>query len=646
MNMRNDRQLMMALCVLWAALAAQAQTTYKWRADIGSGNWSDESKWDPTGVPGLSNTANFREPQTEPFTVSFTSDASAKLLFGSQTPSKPVVVTFDLNGHTLTHTNGALEVYYATDWTILNGTLWSHPTAGILNVGYFQGNWVPKVTVGSGATYLYNGNSYIQVASRSDGEMVVKDGGVLITQPSARTDAIRLGHTTGTGYTNYTARLTVAGEGSVWSNLAGSVLLANYPLATAELVVTNGGRVVNNGGSLRIASTTNVTASMLIASGGVVDARSATDYLSVGHSSTGTVTVTGTGSVLLPSENYACYLGYTADAGNGTLIIEDGGLVEKKGGSFGLVLGNADNAFGKVVVRNGGMLRWAGGQGTVAVGGYGSSAGSVGEFEVTGVGSRVILGEFPIGPTRGNATVTVSDGGTLECFRTAYIGRINTNSVSSHNGLAKLIVTGTGSVLKKSALTAVDLPGASVSTTMSLGVGGCGFAGWTEAGLLYYITGGVPGVYGPGGRGEAVIENGGLVDLNGYIGVYSNSLLRIDGGRMQSARIGLETNAVLNAVLRAGDANGTALMTASTEVRLWGPTLSVERGEDFVAVPGDVYTLISGPLHASINRFTYDGAVLQDGDLIKAGGATFKVGYTSNAVTLTVRQTGTMIRVL
>lgn len=646
MNMRNERQLMMALCVLWAALAAQAQTTYKWRADIGSGNWGDGDKWDPTGVPGLNDTANFREPQTAPFTVSFTSDASAKLLFGSQTPSKPVVVTFDLNGHTLTHTNGALEAYYATDWMIVNGTFWSHPTAGILNIGYFQGNWVPKVTIGSGATYLYNGNSYIQVASRSDGEMVVKDGGILVTQPSAGTDAIRLGHTTGTDYTNYTARLTVAGEGSVWSNLAGSVLLANHALATAELTVTNGGMVVNNGGSLRVGAGTAGRASVLIASGGVVDARVATSYLSIGHGTTGTVTVTGTGSVLSAPDGFSCYAGYTSGTGNGTLIIEDGGLVEKKGGSFGLVLGNADNASGKLVVRNGGLFRWAGGQGSVSVGGLGSSVGSVGELEVTGVGSRVILGEFLIGQNRGNALVTVSDGGTLESFRTAYIGRINTNSVSSHNGLAKLVVTGTGSVLKKSALTAVELPDASISTTASLGVGGCGFAGWTTAGLLYYITGGVPGVYGPGGRGEAVIEDGGLVDLNGYIGVYSNSLLRIDGGRMLSARIGLETNAVLNAVLRAGDANGTALMTASTEVRLWGPTLEVERGQDFVSVPGDVYTLISGPLNATINRFSHDGAVLQDGDLIKVGGTTFKVGYTSNAVTLTVRQTGTMIRVL
>ncbi len=157
---------------------------------------------------------------------------------------------------------------------------------------------------------------------------------------------------------------------------------------------------------------------------------------------------------------------------------------------------------------------------------------------------------------------------------------------------------------------------------------------------MYYST------HGPGGKGEVVVENGGLVELNGYIAVYSNSLIRIDGGRTQSKYIGMETNAVFQAVLRASDANGGALMTATDQVRLWGATLELERGSDFTPVPGDVYTLIEGPLHATINRFSWNGAPLQNGDIVKVGGTTFKVGYTANAVTLTVRQVGTVIRLL
>jgi hypothetical protein len=229
-----------------------------------------------------------------------------------------------------------------------------------------------------------------------------------------------------------------------------------------------------------------------------------------------------------------------------------------------------------------------------------------------------------------------------------YVGRINTNSVSYHNGSAKVIVTGAGSVLKKSALTSAELPNSSLSATTSLGIGGCGFQGWNNNGLLYYSS----GTYGPGGKGEVVVANGGLVVINGYIGVYTNSTLRIDGGRTQCARIGFETNAVLNVALRAGDANGTALMTATTdpllsaEVRIWGAKLEVELGQDFAPVAGDVYTLISGPLNATINRFTYGGAVLEDGAIIQVGGTSFKVGYSATEVTLTVRRTGTMIRIL
>jgi T5SS/PEP-CTERM-associated repeat protein len=643
MKLRISGTCVAVTIIMWTALAAQAATAY-WKADSGSGDWSDTNKWSTLAVPGISDTASFTLQQSAPFTVSFTADAASKLSLSSTDPAKPLVATFELNGHTLTHTNATLDVQRAVDWTILDGTLWSHTTAGTLNIGYYQGDYVPKVTIGTGATYLYNGTTYLQVGSRSAGELVVQDGGKLVTQPSSGTEALRIGVTTSSadGYTNYTASLSVIGSGSVWSNLLGSILLSTHKLATAELTVTNNGAVVHNGTTLMVGNTTGANASMTVVSGGMVDARLATSYLSIGNNGTGTVTVAGAGSQLLVSTNQNLYLANLANASQGTLIIEDGGLVEKMVGSHNIYIGYKDNATGRVIVRDGGVLRWAGKFGGVVVGSVGSAEGSTGELTVTGATSRVILGEFTVGATRGNALVTVADGGTLEIFRTMYVGRIATNLVSSHNGLAKVVVTGAGSVLKKSALTVAELPDATISATTSLGVGGGGFSGWDNDGLKYYSL----GTYGPGGKGEVVVENGGLVDLNGYVAVYSNSTLRIDGGRTQSGYIGIETGAVFNAVLRQGDANGTALMTASTEVRLWGATLAVELGTDFVSVPGDVYTLISGPLHTSINRFSFNGARLQDGDVIQAGGTTFKVGYTANAVTLTARQTGTMIRVL
>jgi|GEM_PF-2452261 len=646
MKPKREQTLALVIVGLVAAGPVARAASYTWTADIGDGAWSDTDKWTPAGVPGAADTAWFTAEQTSPFTVSLTGDVSAKLSLGSSNAAKPMVVTFDLNGHTLTQTGGTLDAHRGLDWTLLDGTLYLGLDAGSFTQGYYEFAVTPKITVGAGALLHYNPTNtatYMQIGSRSAAEFVVRDGGRLVTQSAASTGLV-LGNSTSAEYGNYTTRLTVTGEGSVWSNRTGTVLLANHAKATAELRVEENARLVHEGSTFTVGAVSGANASLTVASGGEIDARLAKNYIVVGQNGTGTVTVTDA-LVSLPTNN-AFYLANTANTSSGALIIENGGRVEKRVGNHSLYIGNRDGTTGRLSVRSGGELWWVGGMAGVAVGGQGTAAGPTAEFEVTGTGSRAIVGELPIGQTRGYATVTVSDGGILECFRTMYVGRINTNSVSSHNGLARLVVTGAGSVLKRTALTIDDLPGSTISATTSLGIGGCGFQGWTLTGLSYYANSGVPGVYGPGGRGEAVIENGGLVDLNGYIGVYSNSLLRIDGGRMQAARIGLETNAVLNAVLRAGDANGTALMTASTEVRLWGPTLSVERGEDFVAVPGDVYTLISGPLHASINRFTYDGAVLQDGDLIKAGGATFKVGYTSNAVTLTVRQTGTMIRVL
>ncbi len=662
-----NRQRMMMAVFAGAALSTFA-TDYYWRTDAGSGNWNDTSKWNSsTGVPGAGDLASFTEEQTAPFTVSLTNDVTAGLVLGTVNPLKPVVATFDLNGYTLSHSHPtvSIDAKRALDWTVLDGTLLSEGAVKALNIGYYQGDWVSKVTLGAGAVYLNSGNIYVTVGSRSAGELVLRDGARLVTrQPGS--EALRVGSSTEVGYTNYTARMTVTGAGSVWSNQAGTIYLSTHPLAKAELNITDGGAVVHNGSSFVVVNSTNATAelnittngslthnggyfyvgggaganaSLNITSGGLLDARGATNYFAIGNNGTGTVTVTGTDSRLLVGTNVI--MANIAGTSDGTLIIEKGGLFERTNAfNFTMYLGNKDNAAGRVIVRDGGQYRWVGGQGAIRMGGQGSAEGSTGELIVTGATSRAIIGEVAAAPIRGNGLVTVAGGGTLEIFRNIYFGRIYTNTVSSHNGVAKLLVTGAGSVLKKSALTAGDLPGAAISVNTSLGVGGCGYQGWTAAGLLY-ATG-----YGPGGKAEAVIENGGLVSLNALIGVYSNSTLRIDGGRTESATVGFETNAVFNAVLRAGDANGSALMTASSEVRLWGATLDLDLGADFTRRGGDVYTLISGPLHATLNRFTYNGSRLQDGDVIEAGGTAFKVAYTADAVTLTVRQTGTLIRVL
>jgi T5SS/PEP-CTERM-associated repeat protein len=640
---------LVAAASVWAAFSAQAATYYNWRTDIGGGNWNDTAKWSPTGVPGFSDTAAFTNPQSAPFIVSFTNDVSSKLSLGSTEPAKPAVVTFDLNGCRLTQTGGTLDAHRALDWTLTDGTLYMGLDAGNFYHGYYQtNNFKPKVTIGAGGVLIYNPTNtttFVSVGTRSDASFVIQDGGRLITQP-AGADALRVGHTSTAGYTNYTATMTVAGSGSVWSNFSGSIQLSTHGMATAELNVTDGGSLVHTGSTFLVASATGARASMTVSSGGVVDARLSSSYLAIGNSGTGTVTVTGAGSKLLLSTNNFI-LANTVNASEGTLIVENGGFVEKADNkSFTCYIGYRDGATGRVIVRGGGELRWVGGSGNTLVGGVGSAAGSSGELTVTGAASRVILGELPVAQTRGAGLVTVSGGGTLEAYRQVYVGRIATNSVSSHNGLARLVVTGTNSVLKRTVLTSAELPNSSFGSTTSLGIGGCGFQGRNSSGLLYY-----PG-YGPGGKGEAVIENGGLVALNGYIGVYTNSTLRIDGGRTQSARIGLETNALLNVALRAGDANGAALMTAATdpllsaEVRIWGAKLAVELGQDFKPVAGDVYTLISGPLHATLNRFTYGGSVLQDGSLLQVGGTRFRVSYANNAVKLTVRPSGTMIGVL
>ncbi len=647
MNMRNKRQLVVVVTMMWMALAAQGANRY-WKENSGDGVWSDAANWDvlPTSV----DRAYFNKLQTDPFTVNFTADASAGLLLGCGDAAKPVKVAFNLNGHTFTHTGKNLLAHCAVEWTIKNGTLWTPPTTSTSFImGYSPMAYTSKVIIGVGATYLFSGPGIFQVGSQSASELVIQDGGKLITEGSNTRREVGTGATgdwpAGTPKDlEYTARITVTDNGSVWSNLVGNITLSSHARATAELNITNNALLVHTGKEFCIADAPGANASLNIASGGVLDARLASNSMRIGYNGTGTVTVTGSGSKLLTPTNQVLYLGNTDNASQGTLIIENKGLVEKMYGNNTISLGAADNTTGRLIVRDGGLLRWAGGYATVYVGGSGLAEGSTGELIVTGATSRAIFGGLSIATTCGNGLVTVAGGGTIECFRPMYVGRFSTNSVQSYNGSAKLVVTGTGSVLKKTALTTIDLPGAKLMS-VSLGVGGCAFTGWNNSGMKYYSEGSIG--HGPGGKGLATIENGGRVEIDGYFAVYSNSTLRIDGGRTHSGQIGLETNAVLNAVLRQSDANDIALMTANGEARIWGATLVIERGTDFTPIPGDVYTLItSGSLNENIKRFSYNGATLQDGDLIEVGGTTFKVGYTATDVTLTVRCVGTLITIL
>ena len=318
-------------------------------------------------------------------------------------------------------------------------------------------------------------------------------------------------------YTNYPSKLTVTGSNSVYSNLLGSILLSTKKHSTAELNVTDNGLLVHNGAYFFVGEAVGGNGLLNISSGGVVDARLTTQYMSIGRHGTGTVSVTGNGSKLLAPGEKNVILGYSANTSQGTLIIENDGVVEKSGTTGNLYVGYSTNTTDQLIVRDNGVLRW-GGSGTVYVG-FNKSQG----------------------------LVSVESGGLVE------------------------------------------------------------------------------------------VENGDFV-------VYSNSTLRIDGGRIQSVKSDLQSHVVFNAVLWQGDANNTALMTASGEGRIRDAVLTVEKGADFVYKPGDVYTLMTAsPLHATYNRFAYDGSVLQDGDIIDVGGTIFKVGYTANTVTLTVRQTGTLI---
>jgi T5SS/PEP-CTERM-associated repeat protein len=476
------------------------------------------------------------------------------------------------------------------------------------------------------------------VGSTGSGNVTVSSGGLLLTTNLVAANPAVIANNAGA-----TGVVTVTGSGSVWTNgrlgVANNIRLGNAVNTSGTLNITDYGRVVNLG----LANSSYIgavgTGEMNVLSGGRFEYGLTSSFQALvvaqGAGFEGRLLVSGADSTVDTSvTNGALYAGYVAGA-KAVVIVESNGWVKTHSMIVGLRSTDA-----VAIIREGGQLQAATGTGSLGVGHDSGLATQTGHgiLIVTGAVSRVLAGDLTIANRNSTGDVVVADGGTLECYRNILVGAI-TNVLGS--GRASLRVTGADSVVKRTALTAGELPFANWTALSPLGVG-------AGAGNMWSSTGGLPSDSTVRTKAELTVDHGGRVSVNGRIIVYSNSTVRVNGGRIETSNvIGLEEGSQFHATLTAGDANSTALMAASSEVRIWGAELVVELGADFTPVADDVYTLISaGTLSAPYNRFSCGGLVLEDGAVIQAGGTTFKVGYTANAVTLTVRQTGTMIRVL
>ncbi|MDZ4199592.1 MAG: PEP-CTERM sorting domain-containing protein [Kiritimatiellia bacterium] len=486
--------------------------------------------------------------------------------------------------------------------------------------------------VENGGAIEYRGH-HMYVGNVGTGILNVNAGGLFDATQMATGGVFYIGTSAGSFGTT-----TVAGVGAELRISEGGrsnrIQLANSAGSIGTLNISAGGKVTHKGSQISIG--TGGTGFLNITDGGVLDAwnmfAGQNVFVAVNSASTGTVIISGAGSHYRSGMDSGFYLGNTATGtrSQARMLIEDGGVFTGSSNSAGVVVGYRSD--GELVVQTGGMISNTVGSGVLYVGYDGGTAtqAGYGSMLVSGTTSRVILGDLFVARRFSTGDLVIASGGTVEAFRSISIGPATTNALEIYNAKGTLTVTGEGSVLKRTALTTVELPLANITSPQSnLGIGAGAFNGWTSEGIV------LPSGY-MRGQGALIVEKGGLVDINGLLGVFSNSSIRIAGGRTTSAQIGMDTGSVFNVVLQLSNANSTGLMTATGEVRLWGAELAVELADGYSPNVDDVFTLIDGAFFGVTSRFSRGGTLLEDESVFMVDSTQFRIDYFGGDVLLTV----------
>ena len=184
-------------------------------------------------------------------------------------------------------------------------------------------------------------------------------------------------------------------------------------------------------------------------------------YLGYNSGTSGTVTVTDTGSTW--TNHYSLIAGYD---GSGTLAITDGGIVNSGYGHIGYNSGST----GTVTVDGAGSTWTSGyslfagydGSGTLAItdggivgssfGYIGYNSGSIGIVTVDGVGSTWTVDRLYVGK-EGNGTLNITNGGTVNVTSNTYVAYDDNSTGSINFGTSGGTLTTTSFIASSAQLT-------------------------------------------------------------------------------------------------------------------------------------------------------------------------------------------------
>ena len=555
-------------------------------------------------------------------------------------------------------------------------------------VGVEEGSSGTVIVTGTGSTWT--NSSGLIVGNYGTGSLTVSDGGAAVSAGAY------VGNNAGSNGT-----VTVTGTGSTWTN-SSNLYVGFY--GTGSLTVSNGGAVSDTKGYVgavagsngtvtvtgtgsRWTNSSNLyvgyygTGTLTVSNGGAVS-NTATGYVGYASGSSGTVSVTGTGSTWTNSS--ALVVGRS---GTGSLTVSDGGAVSNTVGQVGSISGSN----GTVTVTGTGSS-WTS-SGYFAVGQYGTGtltisdggsvsvsdpdssvgngAGSTGTATVTGAGSSwTNSGNLYIGKG-GTGSLTISNSGTVEVTGVMYVaygagstgtvnigaasgdaaaaaGTISASSLAFGSGTGKLVfnhtsnsyvfsttVTGSGTIVAENGTTSLtgDLSGFTGSYSITGGTLNFGSSGTTTianvlsgAGTLTF-TSGTTTLTGDssGFTGTTDVGSGGTLAVNGSLG---GTLDVQSGGRLQGSGTAGTVTAESGGTVAPGNSIGT--ITVADVTFAAGSTYEVE-----VNAAGE-----SDKIHAT-NTATINGGTV---NLLPESGL-YGIGQTYTILTADSGVTGTFTNV-
>lgn len=412
-----------------------ATATIDWNYN-GSTDWGSGANWSSGAIPGSSDSVRISQSGSMGPGISGASFNIAGLSIGN------LAGTSSNDGSLIIHNGGDLtttQVTYIGDSPGLSGS----------------------ITV-SGSNSVWNANNAVFLGANGNGTLIIEDGATVNLFSTAPLGSnIYMGNNNPGG----TDRLTVTGARSSL-NLNQWLLLAyggnsSFHNTTSIVEVSNGATINADGIDIGYGGHGILT----VSSGGTITTQHG--LISPYLGSKGEVTITGQSSRWSIAEE----LIIAGTAGNGSLTVSDGGLVEDKNG----YIGNGSDSVGNVTV-TGTDSRWThsndlfvglSGDGSLTVSdgglvegtnGYiGYNATSTANVTVTGADSRWTNPSYLYVGVLGNGALTISDGGYVSSLTLATIGTYSGSSGSA-------TVTGSGSVWENTGGLYIGYQGSAVLT--------------------------------------------------------------------------------------------------------------------------------------------------------------------------------------